>query len=109
MKTYYVYLLECSDGSYYIGVTNDISQRVLEHQLGYHKDSYTYSRQPVILKHYLTFANINDAIFVEKKLKKWSMVKKLAYFKKDLDTLHEKSRCQNASSHKRRSSEAETS
>jgi len=109
MKTYYVYMLECCDGSYYIGVTNDISQRVLVHQKGFNKNCYTYFRRPVILKHYLTFEDINEAIFVEKKLKKWSRVKKLAYFKKDFDTLHNKSCCHNARSHKLRSSEDETS
>jgi putative endonuclease len=108
MKQYYVYLLECSDGSFYTGVTNDISRRIIEHQQGADKECYTYSRRPVTLKHYLMFEYINDAIFVEKKLKKWSREKKVAYFKKDWKTLHEKAKCINATSHKLRSSEAET-
>ena len=101
MKLYYVYLLECCDGSFYTGVTNDISQRMIEHQQGTDKEFYTFNRRPVILKHYLIFNYINDAIFIEKKLKK------LAYFNKDWKTLHEKAKCRNTSSHLLRSSEDE--
>lgn len=108
MGLYYVYLLECCDGSFYTGVTNDLTRRMIEHQQGADKECYTYSRHPVTLKHYLTFEYINDAIFVEKKLKKWSRAKKVAYFTKDWKTLHEKSKCMNATSHKLRSSEDET-
>lgn len=108
MGLYYVYLLECCDGSFYTGVTNDLTRRMIEHQQGADKECYTYSRRPVTLKHYLTFEYINDAIFVEKKLKKWSRAKKVAYFTKDWKTLHEKSKCMNATSHKLRSSEDET-
>jgi len=39
---------------------------------------------------------------------KWSRAKKVAYFRKDWKTLHEKARCQNSTSHKLRSSEDET-
>ena len=108
MGLYYVYLLECCDGSFYTGVTNDLTRRMIEHQQGADKECYTYSRRPVTLKHYLTFEYINDAISVEKKLKKWSRAKKVAYFKKDWKTLHEKSKCKNATSHKLRSSADET-
>ena len=67
-----------------------------------------YERHPVVVKHYLTFKYILKAIGVEKKLKKWSRAKKLAYFQKDLATLHEKAACRNKTSHKNRSSGAET-
>jgi putative endonuclease len=108
MKHYYVYLLECSDGSFYSGVTNDLSRRIIEHQQGIDKKCYTYNRRPVTLKHYLTFEYINDAIFIEKRLKKWSRAKKVAFFKKDWKTLHEKSKCNNLTSYKYRSSDDET-
>lgn len=104
MREYYVYLLECSDGSCYTSVTNDISRRIIEHQQGFDISCCTYSRRPVSLKNYLIFKYINDAISVEKKLKKWSRAKKEAYFKKDLKTLHEKAECSNNTSHKLRSS-----
>lgn len=108
MKVYYVYLLECSDGSCYVGVTNDLSMRITGHQQGFDKNCYTYKRRPVILKHYLVFDYIHDAIYVEKKLKKWSRTKKIAYFQKDWNTLHQKVACKNKTSHKNRSSGAET-
>ena len=105
--------MQCSDGSFYNGVTNDISRRIVEHQQGFRQNCYTYSRRPVTLKHYLIFEYINDAIYVEKKLKKWSRAKKVAYFQKDCKTMHEKAKCKNSSSHERyndenRSSEDET-
>jgi putative endonuclease len=107
MGLYYVYLLECCDGSFYTGVTNDLSRRIIEHKQGLNIRCYTYNRRPVTLKHYLTFKYINDAISIEKKLKKWSRAKKVAYFNKDLKILHEKAKCRNTSSHKFRSSEDE--
>ncbi len=108
MREYYVYLLECGDGTYYTGVTNDLSRRIVEHQQGLDIGCYTYTRRPITLKHYITFEYINDAISVEKKLKKWSRAKKVAYFKKDWETLHEKAICNNNTSHKLRSSGDET-
>ena len=108
MRQFYVYLLECSDGSYYTGVTNDLSRRMIEHQEGFDESCYTYSKRPVNLKHYMTFEYINDAISVEKKLKKWSRAKKIAFFQKDWETLHEKAECKNSTSHKLKSSGDET-
>lgn len=59
---YYVYIVECADHSYYTGVTNDPMRRVEEHNSGTNKDSYTYSRRPVILKYYAHYTDINQAI-----------------------------------------------
>jgi putative endonuclease len=50
MKTghnYYVYIVQCSDGHYYTGVTNDLDRRLWEHNTGYNKDCYTFKRRPV--------------------------------------------------------------
>lgn len=96
---YFVYLLECCDNSSYVGVTNNLTRRMREHQEGVNSSCYTYSRRPVKIKYYLNFDNINDAIQIEKKLKKWSRAKKEAFFKKDWKTLHEKAKCKNATSH----------
>ena len=51
MNCYYVYLLECRDGSYYVGVTNDLSNRMIAHQIGFNQNCYTYTRRPVLLKY----------------------------------------------------------
>ncbi|MCX6198710.1 MAG: GIY-YIG nuclease family protein [Bacteroidetes bacterium] len=77
---YYVYILECSDKSYYTGVTNDIDRRLEEHNSGENPKCYTYNKRPVVLKYYDHFLNINDAINWEKQIKGWSRKKKEALF-----------------------------
>jgi putative endonuclease len=72
MKLYYLYLLEGCDGSYYTVITHDLSRRVIEHQQGLIRGCYTYSRRSVRLLHYLIFNSTNDAIYFEKKVKRWS-------------------------------------
>ncbi|MBT8301560.1 MAG: GIY-YIG nuclease family protein [Maribacter sp.] len=42
MKLYYVYILQCSDGLTYTGITNNISRRIEEHQSGISKSCFTY-------------------------------------------------------------------
>lgn len=74
----FVYILECSDGSYYTGVTNSIWIRFDQHQRGMHPESYTYSRRPVKLVYFQTFNSPLPAIAYEKKIKKWSHAKKKA-------------------------------
>jgi len=66
MKYYYVYILKCSDDSYYVGVTNDFERRVIEHNTGINKKAYTYSRRPVQLLYQDYFTDINEAIAFEK-------------------------------------------
>jgi putative endonuclease len=78
MKTYYVYILKCSDDSYYTGVTNNLDRRVTEHSEGIYKKSYTFKRRPVQLVFCETFNDINKAIAFEKQIKSWSKKKKEA-------------------------------
>jgi len=104
MKLYYVYILECADKFLYTGITNNISRRFLEHQQGLHKNCFTYKRRPVELIFYMEFKDVNQAIFFEKKIKKWSRAKKLALSNSDFDSLHILSRCNNASHFKNNTS-----
>ncbi|HKB43365.1 MAG TPA: GIY-YIG nuclease family protein [Chitinophagaceae bacterium] len=86
MKTghnYYVYIIQCSDDSYYTGLTNDLERRLWEHETGYNEKCYTFTRRPVVLKYYELFRNVNNAIAWEKQLKGWSRKKKEALFKED--------------------------
>lgn len=83
---YYVYILECNDKSYYIGVTNNLERRVFEHNEGKVK-GYTSQRKPVILKYYEEFTDINHAIAFEKQLKGWSRIKKEALINKNIKLL----------------------
>lgn len=78
MRTFYVYILLCSDDSYYVGFTNNITRRFEEHSSGYKSTSYTASRLPVQLVYHETFSNPIIGIAREKQLKKWSRVKKEA-------------------------------
>ena len=87
MKIYYVYILKCSDETYYTGVTSDLYKRVDEHVRGFHRDSYTFKRRPVHLMYYCTFTNIGFAIDVEKKIKNWSRKKKEALIEGKYDQL----------------------
>ncbi len=87
MNTYYIYILLCSDNSYYIGVTNNIQVRVEQHQNGENKTSYTYNKRPIHLIYTEEFVEIKQAIQREKQLKKWSRAKKEALVKNDVQGL----------------------
>jgi len=87
MKMMYVYILECSDKSFYTGVTNDIDRRVEEHQSGKNKASYTFSRRPVKLVYSEFFIDPTDAINFEKQIKGWTRKKKIALINGDFKEL----------------------
>ena len=75
---YYVYILLCSDNTYYTGVTNNLSRRIKEHQNSKFPNSYISKRLPIKLVYFSEFTNITIAIEKEKQLKKWSKAKKEA-------------------------------
>lgn len=87
MKTFYVYILECSDRSYYTGITSNLEKRMTEHHAGSYEDSYTHKRRPVQLVYYTTFTESSLAIDTEKQIKKWSRAKKEALIKNDFKSL----------------------
>lgn len=80
---YIVYIIECADGSYYTGITNDLENRLYEHSSGYCKKAYTYSRRPVKLRYFDVFPDPIQAISFEKQVKGWSRKKKEALMKED--------------------------
>ena len=86
---YLVYILECADGSYYTGSTNDINKRLWQHEQGIDPMAYTFSRRPVRLvwtseevQHYY------DALRWERQIKGWSRAKKQALIEGKFDLLH---------------------
>lgn len=87
MKTYFVYILKCNDDSYYTGFTNDLERRLLEHQSGKSKSSYTFDKRPLKLVWFETFNDVLNAIETEKKIKGWSRRKKEALIAEDWDKL----------------------
>lgn len=78
MKSSFVYILKCSDSTYYTGVTSNLDKRLIAHQSSKHVGSYTYNRRPLILVFYTVFTDITIAIQTEKQIKKWSRAKKEA-------------------------------
>jgi putative endonuclease len=59
----------------------------MEHQDGKYRESYTYTRRPVTLEFYQEFMDPNQAIMVEKQLKKWSKAKKEALIDNEFEKL----------------------
>ncbi|KAA2219783.1 MULTISPECIES: GIY-YIG nuclease family protein [Maribacter] len=87
MKIYVVYILECSDGTCYTGITSDLEKRLESHKSGKYKDSYTSSRLPVKLAYFCEFTEAAMAIQTEKQIKKWSKAKKKALILGQFDDL----------------------
>ena len=99
MKQSWVYILKCSDGSYYTGCTTNLTQRIYEHNFRKY-DNYTSTRLPVELVYSQQFADINDAIVAERQIKGWSRRKKVALINGDFDLLHSLAECKNETSYK---------
>jgi len=75
----WLYIVECSDGSFYTGTTRaDVETRVGQHNAGMFPDSYTFRRRPVTLVFAEHFPTITDAIGMERQVKGWSRRKKQA-------------------------------
>ncbi len=91
----WVYILECSDGLLYTGVTNDIDRRYAEHQQGINPDCFTFIRRPVELKYAEKFSNNLLAIDWEKRIKKWSAKKKRALIEDNWEELQKLAVCRN--------------
>ncbi len=82
----YLYILRCSDGSYYVGSTTDLSRRIIEHQNGVGAN-FTSKHLPVKVVYYEEFDRIEDAFRREKQLQGWSRKKKEALIQKNKELL----------------------
>ena len=87
MNRAWVYITLCSDGTYYVGSTTDLEQRIIDHNEGRY-EGYTSTRLPVKLLWSSEFSDIRYAFEYERKIKKWSRAKKEALMKGDYDQLH---------------------
>ncbi len=82
-----IYILRCSDGSYYTGITRrSVEERLSEHALGLH-EGYTFTRRPVTLVHAERYERIDEAIAAERRIKGWSRAKKEAYIRGDIEMM----------------------
>ena len=95
MRFYYVYMLECSDGSYYTGFTNNYERRLYEHNAGTNPKAYTFNRRPVKLVYLTEFTEPIKGIEFEKQLKGWSRKKKIALINGDMNKLKQLAECKN--------------
>ncbi|MEO5921738.1 MAG: GIY-YIG nuclease family protein [Pseudolysinimonas sp.] len=82
----WVYILECSDGSYYVGSTRDLERRFAQHASGEGAE-YTRSRLPVRLVFAEEFERIDDAYVREKQVQGWSRAKRRALIDRSYDSL----------------------
>ncbi len=90
-KNYYIYIMTNRSRTFYVGITNNLEQRVYEHKQklidGFTK-RYNISR----LVYYEVFTDVRDAIAREKQVKDWRREKKIALIEslnptwKDLST-----------------------
>ena len=82
-----VYIVKCSDGSFYTGITHrTVEERVSEHNSGTYR-GYTFLRRPVELVYSCDFDRSDEAISWERQIKGWSRAKKLAVIRGDFDAL----------------------
>ncbi|TDW29777.1 GIY-YIG nuclease family protein [Cryobacterium psychrophilum] len=82
----YMYILECADGSFYVGSTWDIDRRLWQHNAG-EGAVYTKRRRPVKLVYLEECSQIADAYAREKQVQGWSRAKRIALIERRRDDL----------------------
>ena len=95
----YMYILECSDGTYYTGSTKNLEKRIWEHKnmMG---ANYTKKKNPVKLVYYEKYSRIDKAFYREKQIQGWSHAKKKALIERNTNNLHELAECKNDTHYK---------
>ncbi|MFF2275799.1 GIY-YIG nuclease family protein [Agromyces sp. NPDC058126] len=73
----HVYILECADGSTYVGSTTDLERRLEQHRRG-EGAAYTRRRLPVRLVFSQECSRIDEAFAMEKRVQGWSRAKRRA-------------------------------
>ncbi len=90
----YIYILECANGKYYTGSTNNLERRLAEHQNG-EGANFTKKHLPVKLVYFEEFQRIDEAFYREKQVQGWSRKKKEALINGTPEKLHDLSECIN--------------
>lgn len=90
----WLYILECADGSYYTGSTNNLELRLGQHQSG-QGANHTKKRLPVRLVYFEEFDRIDEAFYREKQIQGWSRKKKEALIEGFPDQLKKFAECMN--------------
>ena len=89
---FFVYILQCSDSSYYVGRTYNLDARVALHNAG-KAARWTSCRRPVLLVYSEPAVEEGSAMAREAQLKRWSASKKRALISGNLQNLKHLSRC----------------
>jgi len=82
----WVYMVECSDGSFYVGSTWNLENRLVKHNNGTGA-RYTARRRPVTLVWCADYERVDDAFTVEKQIQGWSRAKRIALIEGRFDDL----------------------
>lgn len=90
----YMYILLCSDGSYYIGSTNNLELRIAQHQNGVGAN-HTKKHLPVTLVYFEEYGRIDEAFYREKQVQGWSRKKKEALINGMPEELKKLASCMN--------------
>ncbi len=96
MRNGYMYILLCSNDTYYTGSTKCLEKRLLQHQSG-EGANYTKKHQPVELVYYEEFPNVAEAFYREKQIQAWSSKKKKALIDNNFTDLGRFAECRNDS------------
>ena len=88
MEYGYTYILECSDGSYYVGSTKNLEKRIAQHNAGEGAE-YTKHRLPVKLVYFEECLSIEVAFLREKQIQGWSRKKRQALINNQAEKLPE--------------------
>ena len=86
MEYFFVYILRCSDGTYYVGQTDDIEKRIAAHRSKAYS-CYTAKRLPIEVVFCQQCFSRTDAFTLEKKIKSWSRKKKEALISGDWESV----------------------
>jgi len=78
---YFVYILTCADGTLYVGSTNDLAKRVVQHNTAKAGAHYTKIRRPVVLVYSEVVKTLIKTRRREAEIKRWHREKKLALIK----------------------------
>jgi putative endonuclease len=77
---FWVYILKCRDYSYYTGHTDNLDNRIFQHQNKLIPGCYTYTKLPVQLVYSQDFSTREEALTAEQQIKGWSRRKKKLLF-----------------------------
>ncbi|HAU0116921.1 TPA: GIY-YIG nuclease family protein [Legionella pneumophila] len=89
---FWVYILQCSDKSYYTGQTDNLEKRLTQHQDKMIPGCYTSTRLPIQLKFSQAFMSREEALNAERQIKGWSRRKKEALINGDWQALSDYSK-----------------